>query len=143
MSERTYSQVNTGISVREASFLSPAQFDALLTSPDAEARASLLQGTAYALEADQLRQVQVVEQALMKHLLAEYDWAYQVAPNPAVVDLFALKYTYHNLKVFHQAFEMIKVSQIHADFQNSNILIVDIFLPGRCYFLSHKLWTVL
>lgn len=61
MSERTYSQVNTGISVREASFLSPAQFDALLTSPDAEARASLLQGTAYALEADQLRQVQVVE----------------------------------------------------------------------------------
>ena len=29
MSERTYSQVNTGISVREASFLSPAQFDAL------------------------------------------------------------------------------------------------------------------
>ena len=95
MSERTYSQVNTGISVREASFLSPAQFDALLNSSDAEARANLLQGTAYALEADQLRQVQVVEQALMKHLLAEYDWAYQVAPNPAVVDLFALKYTYH------------------------------------------------
>lgn len=100
MSERTYSQVNTGISVREASFLSPAQFDALLNSSDAEARANLLQGTAYALEADQLRQVQVVEQALMKHLLAEYDWAYQLAPNPAVVDLFALKYTYHNLKVF-------------------------------------------
>ena len=100
MSERTYSQVNTGISVREASFLSPAQFDALLNSSDEEARANLLQGTAYALEADQLRQVQVVEQALMKHLLAEYDWAYQVAPNPAVVDLFALKYAYHNLKVF-------------------------------------------
>lgn len=39
------------------------------------------------------------------------------------------------LEVFRQAFEMIKVSQIHADFQNSNILIVDIFLPGRCYFL--------
>ena len=83
------------------------QFDALLNSSDAEARANLLQGTAYALEADQLRQVQVVEQALMKHLLAEYDWAYQVAPNPAVVDLFALKYTYHNLKVYlkHKATE--------------------------------------
>ena len=26
MSERTYSQVNTGISVREASFVSPSQF---------------------------------------------------------------------------------------------------------------------
>ena len=46
MSERTYSQVNTGISVREASFLSPAQFDALLNSSDAEARSNLLQGTA-------------------------------------------------------------------------------------------------
>ena len=62
--------------------MSPAQFDALLNSSDAEARANLLQGTAYALEADQLRQVQVVEQALMKHLLAEYDWAYQVASEP-------------------------------------------------------------
>ena len=59
MSERTYSQVNTGISVREASFLSLAQFDALLNSSDAAARANLLQGTAYAFEADQLRQVQV------------------------------------------------------------------------------------
>ena len=30
MSERTYSQVNTGISVREASFLSPSQFEGCL-----------------------------------------------------------------------------------------------------------------
>ena len=36
MSERTYSQVNTGISVREASFVSPSQFEQLLASPSSE-----------------------------------------------------------------------------------------------------------
>ncbi len=38
MSERTYSQVNTGISVREASFVSPSQFEQLLASPSSEPR---------------------------------------------------------------------------------------------------------
>ena len=38
MSERTYSQVNTGISVREASFVSPSQFEQLLASPSSESR---------------------------------------------------------------------------------------------------------
>ena len=49
MSERTYSQVNTGISVREASFVSPSQFEQLLASPSSESREGLLQGTPYAL----------------------------------------------------------------------------------------------
>ena len=42
MSERTYSQVNTGISVREASFLSPSQFEQLLASDSSENREVLL-----------------------------------------------------------------------------------------------------
>ncbi len=35
----------------------------------------------------------------MKHLFAEYAWAFEVSPDYALVELFTLKYTYHNLKV--------------------------------------------
>lgn len=35
----------------------------------------------------------------MKHLFAEYAWAFEVSPESALVEFFTLKYTYHNLKV--------------------------------------------
>ena len=54
MSERTYSQVNTGISVREASFVSPSQFEQLLASPSGGSREALLQGTTYALDSHEI-----------------------------------------------------------------------------------------
>ncbi len=34
----------------------------------------------------------------MKHLFAEYTWAFEVNPTSALVEFFTLKYTYRNLK---------------------------------------------
>ena len=100
MSERTYSQVNTGISVREASFVSPSQFEQLLASPSSESREGLLQGTPYALDSKEIKDLAALEARLMAALLAEYQWAFEVAPQSDLVSLFTLKYTYHNLKVY-------------------------------------------
>lgn len=100
MSERTYSQVNTGISVREASFVSPSQFEQLLASPSSESREGLLQGTPYALDSHEIKDLAALEKRLMAALLAEYQWAFEVAPQSDLVSLFTLKYTYHNLKVY-------------------------------------------
>ena len=107
MSERTYSQVNTGISVREASFVSPSQFEQLLASPSSESREGLLQGTPYALDSHEIKDLAALEKRLMAALLAEYQWAFEVAPQSDLVSLFTLKYTYHNLKVYlkHKATE--------------------------------------
>ena len=107
MSERTYSQVNTGISVREASFVSPSQFEQLLASPSSESREGLLQGTPYALDSQEIKDLSVLEARLMAALLAEYQWAFEVSPQSDLVSLFTLKYTYHNLKVYlkHKATE--------------------------------------
>ena len=100
MSERTYSQVNTGISVREASFVSPSQFEQLLASPSSESREGLLQGTPYALDSHEIKDLAALEERLMAALLAEYQWAFEVTPQSDLVSLFTLKYTYHNLKVY-------------------------------------------
>ena len=100
MSERTYSQVNTGISVREASFVSPSQFEQLLASPSSESREGLLQGTPYALDSHEIKDLAALEERLMAALLAEYQWAFEVSPQSDLVSLFTLKYTYHNLKVY-------------------------------------------
>lgn len=107
MSQTSFSQVNTGISVREGRFLSATQFDQLLNSRDQEMRSQLLQGSPYQLEAADLSQLAVIEERLMSQLLADYAWAFAVTPNPDLVSLFTLKYTYHNLKVFlkHRATE--------------------------------------
>ena len=107
MSERTYSQVNTGISVREASFVSPSQFEQLLASPSSESREGLLQGTPYALDSKEIKDLAALEARLMAALLAEYQWAFEVTPQSDLVSLFTLKYTYHNLKVYlkHKATE--------------------------------------
>ena len=48
MSETSFSQVNTAISVQEASFLTPQQYDQLLQADDPASRSALLQGTVYA-----------------------------------------------------------------------------------------------
>lgn len=107
MSQTSFSQVNTGVSVREERFLTEAQFDQLLNSRDQEARSQLLQASPYGLAATDLSNVSRIEERLMNQLLSDYAWAFEVTPNPDMVSLFTLKYTYHNLKVFlkHRATE--------------------------------------
>lgn len=99
MTDKSYSQLNTGLSLREGELLTPSQFDSLLHSQTVSERLHILRGTAYELEQDCLEDVDKLENLLMKHLLASYTWAQDQAPEPAVLELFSLQYTYHNLKV--------------------------------------------
>ncbi|MBP2621017.1 V-type ATPase subunit [Streptococcus panodentis] len=99
MDGKTYSQVNTAISVREASFLTPQQYEELLQTADAASRSQLLQGTVYALDTDALSNLNAIEQVLMGQLMAEYAWAFDISPDAQLPSLFTLRYTYHNLKV--------------------------------------------
>lgn len=100
MSEKSFSQINTAISVRESTFLTASQYEQLLQAKDSAGRAQVLQGTVYAMEADAVRDLNALEQVLMQHLFDVYSWALANSPDPAVVEIFSLKYSYHNLKVF-------------------------------------------
>ena len=99
MSETSFSQVNTAISVQEASFLTPQQYDQLLQADDAASRSALLQGTVYAMDAEAIKDLNAIEQVLMKHLYSVYNWALEISPSKELVEIFTLRYTYHNLKV--------------------------------------------
>ena len=99
MNDNTFAQVNTEISIHESSFLSPAQYEQLLRASTSESRSAALEGTAYNPNHEQLTDLNTIERFLMKHLFAEYIWAFEVSPTSALVEFFTLKYTYHNLKV--------------------------------------------
>lgn len=103
MDHQRFSEINTTISVRESRLLSPDQFQALLQARDSEACAQVLQGTVYRLSAEDLGDLNRIEQALMAQLIQDYKWAVQEAPIKEVVELFSLRYTYHNLKVLLKA----------------------------------------
>ena len=100
MSETSFSQVNTAISVQEASFLTPQQYDQLLQADDPASRSALLQGTVYAMDAEAIKDLNAIEQVLMKHLYSVYNWALEISPSKELVEIFTLRYTYHNLKFF-------------------------------------------
>ena len=91
MSETSFSQVNTAISVQEASFLTPQQYDQLLQTDDAASRSVLLQGTVYAMDAEAIKDLNSIEQVLMKHLYSVYNWALEISPSKELVEIFTLR----------------------------------------------------
>lgn len=99
MDTTLFSQINTTISVKDREFLTAGQFQQLLQAKDLEAVALVLQPTIYALTPTELADLDVIESTLMKQLAATYQTVYAETPVPEVVDIFSLKYTYHNLKV--------------------------------------------
>ena len=100
MTVHDYSQLNTAISVKEQSFLSRANLVQLLNAVDDEQLALYLEGTHYSVPLAEIRQHDVLDQTIMKALAADYAFAYQQCPDPNLVNVFGLKYVYHNLKLF-------------------------------------------
>ncbi|MGT2866170.1 V-type ATPase subunit [Streptococcus fryi] len=103
MDTSLFSQVNTVLSVRETELLAPTLFQSLLDAKDREQMAQLLQGSPYVFNSQELSQLTIIEERLMKELIKTYTWAFEHSPYPEVVQLFSLKYTYHNLKVLLKA----------------------------------------
>ena len=123
MDANLFSQVNTALSVRENWMLSPQRFQDLLKAKDSSQVAQLLVGTAYDLTSEQLGQLETIETVLMKELVKEYAWAFEQTPCEEVVQLFSLKYTYHNLKV------LLKAKARQADLKH-------LLIPIGCYSLE-------
>lgn len=99
MGQQDFSQVNTGISVREERFVTVAQFDQLLHCKGVKEARQILKGTIYNLEQEEKTTANPFEECLMGALLKEYQWAFEVSFHPDLVTLFTLPYVYHNLKV--------------------------------------------
>ena len=103
MDASLFSQINTTISVKERELITPEQFEKFLQAPDTESLALLLQSTSYHLSAADLEDLNLIDQQLTSGLAKEYAWAFAESPDQDIVTMFALRYVYHNIKVFFKA----------------------------------------
>ncbi|MGT2948684.1 V-type ATPase subunit [Streptococcus devriesei] len=100
MDASQFSQINTTISVKERELITLDQFEKLLQAPDTESLALLLQATSYRLSVADLEDLNLIDQQLTSRLAKEYAWAFAESPDQDIVSMFALRYVYHNIKVF-------------------------------------------
>lgn len=94
-----FTELNTLISVKESTLLSDTDIEKLITAVDEESLHLLLQNTDYHFSLSDLSDSKRIEHRLMNELIHEFQFAYEESPVSEVVDIFALKFMYHNLKM--------------------------------------------
>ena len=94
-----YKAINTLIRTYELKLLQKDDFERLLKADDLKATLDTLKATDYEFDQEELLQTKQFNEMLMAHLADVYRELYEAAPQPQLLDLFTLRYTYHNLKV--------------------------------------------
>lgn len=99
MKDIQYSSANVRIRTYEGRLLDRSVFDRLLSVERASDLYSILLETPYGDFIDEKTSKHDFEEVLLLEEKRTFDLAYELAPLKAVVDIFTLKYDYHNLKV--------------------------------------------
>lgn len=99
MRKPTYHQINPLIRLKETELLSEQQFQQLLEAETVEDVKNMLKSTVY-----QPYLTETFEEKFDYHsseaLGSLYRWLYEMAPEPAVVTLYTMRFTFHNLTIF-------------------------------------------
>jgi len=99
MQEIDYKGVNTVLRTYELKLLTEADYDRMLKASSLKDALEVLKGTGYEFDEKEIVENKNFEGFLMKHLAEVYQELFSITPVPEIVELFALRYTYHNLKV--------------------------------------------
>ena len=110
-----YSEVNVLISVYESRLLAQDTIEKILHALDVQLAFKYLNETTYGdFIRDDMTPYQF-EHIFEAELKRVYRFLYAKVPDARVVDIFALRYDYHNLKV------LVKSLQTHQDFSDINV----------------------
>ncbi|MRJ47976.1 V-type ATPase subunit [Fundicoccus ignavus] len=99
MNAEHFTELNTLISVKEPTLLSKTDLDKIMSAEDEESLHLLLQNTEYHFSLNDLSDTLTIEKRLMNELIHDFHFAYEESPVKEIVDIFALKFMYHNLKM--------------------------------------------
>ncbi|MGY3778985.1 V-type ATP synthase subunit C [Isobaculum melis] len=99
MDQLQFNQMNARLSVYETKLLQGAKFEQMLSATDAAAVIRLLAETEYGDVIEVGASPYEYERILEKELSRVYKMAYDLSPVKGMVDIFALNYDYHHLKV--------------------------------------------
>lgn len=103
MKDTAFAGSNARIRVYESRLLQSDQFERMLQATTFEEAARVLKDTPYRNDVDELLETRDYDALLTKELQRVYEEMFALSPDPALVELFSLRYTYHNLKVFFKA----------------------------------------
>lgn len=115
MDNMKFTQVLPRLRVLETKLLDKSKIDRMIDSKSALDSLKVLQETQYSEHITDINKAEMYEDVLSKELISVYSNLYKMCPFKEVVDIMALKYSYHNIKV------LIKGKMLNKDF--SNILI--------------------
>ena len=90
---------NTRIRVYESSLLRNDQYERMLQASNFEETVNVLKDTPYRNDVEELKETKNYDTLLMNELQSVYTDLFKISPNPKLIELFSLRYSYHNLKV--------------------------------------------
>lgn len=99
MRDTDYKGINTLIRTYELRLLKTEDFERMIKADDLASALDILKGTDYEFDQAEVLRTKDFNQFAMNHLANVYRELYELAPTPELIDLFTLRYTYHNLKV--------------------------------------------
>lgn len=117
MKGNEYGPLNVTIRAQENKLLKQGHFDRMIAADSFDDAVNILRETVYRNDVDEIKNSRNYDQMLMHELERVYDEMFTSTPNPELVELAALRYTYHNLKV------LFKEQFADADFSDMYINI--------------------
>lgn len=119
MKELEYAGLNTTLRLYEAQLLSPSDYESLLQMNSADSALDYLSKTAYNVS-EEVRQSRKFEPVVQHRLIHVYQELLEASPDPRIIEIFSLRYTYHNLKL------LIKQNYTEDD-------LTDLYIPIGTY----------
>lgn len=117
MKSTDFAGTNARIRVFESNLLKNDQFERMLQSPNFEEALSVLKDTPYRNDVEELKRTKNYDVLLINELKRMYEELFTISPDPTLIELFSLRYSYHNLKV------MLKENLTQNDFTDMLIPI--------------------
>lgn len=142
MKDTDYAGVNARIRVFETRLLKQEQFERMLQARDFEEAVNVLKDGPYRQDVEEMQNNKVYEQVLDSQMQQTFFELAEVTPEPRLIELYSLRYTYHNLKVLLKA---------HLVDENFDALLIEIGEPisvlrnavetGKSEFLGERILT--
>lgn len=112
MDKTQFTQVIPRIRVYETKLLDKTKIDRMVDAKDATDALKVLQETEYSILMNNIKRPEDYEILLTEELKRVYNLLYSICPNKKIIDIMALRYDYHNIKV------LIKGKILKKDFSH-------------------------
>ena len=116
MLDTEYGSINVTIRVYENNLLNQAIYDRMLAANTFEGAVNVLRETTYREHVERVLETRDYNQMIEQELEGVFARLFQMAPNPAIVELASLRYVYHNLKVlFKEEYTGLELDDIQFE----------------------------